>query len=56
MRGWENISLWSGIQQTYYLIDYIRTSKKLKGLNNNISYQINLHPIAPSVKFTYNFD
>ena len=56
MRGWENISLLSGVQQTYYLIDYIRTSKKLKGLNNNISYQINLNPIAPSVKFTYDFD
>jgi len=55
-RGYENIILLSGINQTYFLFDYIRTSKKLKGLNNNISYQINLHPIAPSVKFTYDFD
>ena len=54
--GWENITLLAGVNQTLYLFDYIRTSKKLKGLNNNISYQINLHPIAPSVKFTYNFD
>ena len=54
--GYENINLLAGVNQTLYLFDYIRTSKKLKGLNNNISYQINLHPIAPSVKFTYNFD
>ena len=56
IKGYENITLFSGICQTYYLFDYIRTSKKLKGFNNNISYQINLYPIAPSVKFTYNFD
>jgi len=37
-------------------MDKNETSKKLKGLNNNISYQINPNPIAPSVKFTYNFD
>jgi hypothetical protein len=54
--GWENIHLLTVVNQTYFLFDYIRTSKKLKGLNNNISYQINLHPIAPSVKFTYDFD
>ena len=54
--GWENITLLAGVNQTLYLFDYIRTSRKLKGLNNNISYQINLHPIAPSVKFTYDFD
>jgi len=56
IKGYENITLFSGVLQTYYLFDYIRTSKKLKKLNKNISYQINPNPIAPSVKFTYNFD
>jgi len=56
IKGYENITLFSGVLQTYFLFDYIRTSRKLKGLNNNISYQINPNPIAPSVKFTYNFD
>ena len=56
IKHYENIILVNGVLQTYFLFDYIKTSKKLKGLNNNISYQINLHPIAPSVKFTYNFD
>ena len=55
-REYKNITLFSGISQTYLLFDYIRTSKKIKELNKNISYQINPNPIAPSVKFTYNFD
>ena len=54
--GHENIAWMAGVNQIYFLFDYIRTSKKLKGLNNNISYQINLNPIAPLVKFTYDFD
>jgi hypothetical protein len=54
--GYENILLLSGVNQTYFLFDYIRTSRKLKGINNNISYKININPIAPSVRFTYNFD
>jgi hypothetical protein len=56
VRGYENITLLAGVLQSYHLFDYIITSKKLKGLNNNISYQINPNPIAPSVKFTYDFD
>jgi uncharacterized caspase-like protein len=55
-REYKNITLFSGIGQTYLLFDYIRTSRKIKELNKNISYQINPNPIAPSVKFTYNFD
>ena len=45
-----------GFLQTGFLIDYIRTEEKIHKLNNNISYQINPNPIAPSVKFTYDFD
>ena len=56
--AWENAPfnrvLWSvGFLQTGFLIDYIRTEEKIHELNNNISYQINPNPIAPSVEFTY---
>jgi hypothetical protein len=56
--AWENTPfnrvLWSvGFLQTGFLIDYIRTEEKIHELNNNISYQINPNPIAPSVEFTY---
>mgnify|MGYP001196630272 CR=1 FL=1 len=56
IEGFELVLLISGFVQTGFLIDYIRTSKKIKKLSKNISYQINSNPIAPSVKFTYNFD
>ena len=56
IEGYEIVLLLSGFVQTGFLIDFINTSKKINKLNNNISYQINPNPIAPSVKFTYNFD
>ena len=48
--------VFSGLLQSYFIYDAIKTSNKLRKSNDKISYHFIPNPLNPSIMLVYNFD
>ena len=48
--------VFSGLVQSYFIYDAIKTTNKIRKSNDKVSYHINPNPICPSITLVYRFD